>query len=259
MDFNKFSIYELKRFRSTLGYDTISCLLVDEIDELIEYKKIPNVFKIYTNSEPFIKVDESLSYVASYCVKNLLGLKRLSKYLNVYVEGKKRNYPIIVDVFKDSDNTLKAKSLDKAWNIFSSNKNDFLKDMFEKRYIRDINIELPTGELISEAVGLDIVTFIRNTDTNKDMLICKRTINDFDYYYSIYDNKISCFDKSKLNMESGIVRYIGEIVLRNLERCDNSEELVIKKFMLKNVNYNTYYRKRLKIFIENMKGFKNGL
>jgi len=253
MDFNRFSIYELKRFRGTLGYDTISCLLVDEIDELIEYKKIPNVFKICTNSEPFIKVDESLSYVGSYCVKNLLGLKRLSKYLNVRVEGEKNNYPILVDVFKDCNGILIAKSLNKAWNIFGTDRRRFLKDMFEERYERDINIELPTGELLSETVGLDIISIVRSPIIDRNILICKRAINNFNYYYAISGNKISCFDENRLNAEERRPGYAGRIILRNLEKHINGEELIIKKFKLKNINYNVCYGRQLKAFIENMK------
>ena len=256
MNFNRFSIHELKRFRGTLGYDTISCLLVDEIDELIEYKKIPNVFKIYTNSEPFIKVDESLSYVGSYCVKNLLGLKRLSKYLNVHVEGEKNNYLILIDVFKDCNGILIAKSLNKAWNIFGTDRRRFLKDMFEERYERDINIELPTGDLISSTVNLDIVNVFKIPTKYEYGLICKRTINDFDYFYTIVGNKIRCSNKFNSNVNGLRHKYAGKIILSNLEKEYDSEEFVIKKFKLKNINYNVYYGDQLKKLLKNIKKFK---
>ena len=253
MDFNKFSISELKRFKNRLGNDVIGLILKDEIGDLIEYKKIPNVFKIYTNFEPFIKTTEPVSYISSYCVKNLLGLKRLSKYLNVYVEGEKNNYPILVDVFKDCNGILKAKSLNKAWSIFGTDRKRFLKDMFEKRYERDINIELPTGVLLSEAVGLDILVIVKSPITDRNILICKRTINNFNYYYAISDNKISCFDENRLDTEERIPEYAGKIVLYNLEKVGNEKELIIKKFKLKNINYDVYYGKQLKEFIKNMR------
>jgi len=253
MDFNRFSISELKKFRKRLGNDTVSCILRDEINELIEYKRIPNVFKVYTNSEPFIKTDELLSYISSYCVKNSLGLKKLRKYLNVHVEGEKNNYPIIVDVFRDYNGILRAKSLNKAWSIFSVDKIHFLKGMFKKRYMRDINIELPTGKLLSKTIGLDIMAFVRVPVTNKNILVCRRSINSFNYYYAISDNKISCFDENRLDVEDRRPKYAGKIILYNLKKEYDSEKLIIKKFKLKNINYNVYYGKQLKEFIKNMR------
>jgi len=222
----KFKINDIINFKKAVRFTKIGETIIDELEEAIECKKIPNVFVIkidmpYTTLSTY-DINNGFcarcDYVKSYFVKNPNGAKRLKKLLGFNKIIK--HYPTIVDEYfsdRSGERTFSvASEEDMGSNVVNKIKTCLY--FYNKYYSRNIKLELDNNERFKI---IDIVSKVKvKYDVyNKPykevgpILTLKKSINAVDYYYELdpVTLELSPFDLSKDTLDNDI----GDIVLYN--------------------------------------------